>query len=396
MFAVIAFLGGMVSLLSPCTLPVIPLLFASFRGSKRHILLLLLGMVVMFTALSLLLTVSSAWITPATRIGRWLALAMLAVAALGLISPTIAQRLAAPAVWLGNYLNLRSMRGGGDIAALLSGLAVELLWSPCAGPILGAILGTALAGGSPLATGVLLLAYGGGCALMLALLGVSGQRLVARLRGHQPLLGMVRRGGGGVMLIAVLVSTGGGNHLYPQLSGLAERLEKQLIDWRDAPGGRVRLQPVAAAQPTSAMPELDGGGDWINSPPLTAAALKGHVVLVDFWTYDCINCQHTLPHVRELYRKYQPRGLVVIGVHTPEYPWEKNLPSVQDAVRKWGIRYPVVTDNQYRIWQAFGNRYWPAQYYFDSRGQLRYAAFGEGNYEKQEQVVQQLLKEAHA
>lgn len=394
MFAVIAFLGGMISLLSPCTLPVIPLLFASFRGNKRQILLLLAGMVMMFTAVSLLLTVTSAWAGPATRFGRWLALGILSVAAIGLLFPSFAQRIAGPLTRLGNRLNTRSMQAGGDAAALLSGLAVGLLWSPCAGPILGAILGSALAGGSSLTTGVLLVAYGSGCALMLALLGLSGQRLVARFRGHARLMDIARRGGGVLMLGAVLVNATGLNNLYPRVTGLGEQLEKQIISWRTAPATPVRLQPVAAVAPTSAMPALNGGDSWINSPPLTTAALKGKVVLVDFWTYDCINCQHTLPHVRELYDKYHDQGLVVIGVHTPEYPWEKNLPSVQDAVTKWQLHYPVVTDNHYRIWSAFGNSYWPAQYYFDSHGQLRYASFGEGNYQKQQQVVEQLLKEA--
>jgi len=118
------------------------------------------------------------------------------------------------------------------------------------------------------------------------------------------------------------------------------------------------------------------------------------VVLIDFWTFDCINCQHALPHVRDWANKYHREGLVVIGVHTPEYPWEKDLASVKKAVTQWQLPYPVVTDNHYQIWNSFGNQYWPAHYYFDAQGQLRYVSFGEGNYAQQEQVIQQLLKEA--
>jgi thiol-disulfide isomerase/thioredoxin len=120
------------------------------------------------------------------------------------------------------------------------------------------------------------------------------------------------------------------------------------------------------------------------------------VVLIDFWTWDCINCQHTLPHVRDWATKYQSQGLVVIGVHTPEYPWEKPLASVKNAVNKWQLPYRIVTDNNYQIWNAFGNQYWPAHYYFDAKGQLRYTAFGEGDYAQQEKVIQQLLKEARS
>ncbi|HBW2240269.1 TPA: redoxin domain-containing protein, partial [Klebsiella pneumoniae] len=138
------------------------------------------------------------------------------------------------------------------------------------------------------------------------------------------------------------------------------------------------------------------GSAWINSPALTPERLKGKVVLVDFWTRECINCQHTLPYVRDWANKYRAAGLVVIGVHTPEYPWERSLPLLRQAVKDWRITYPVVADNEYAIWNAFGNQYWPAHYIFDARGQLRYTAFGEGDYARQEQVIQQLLQESKA
>lgn len=119
-------------------------------------------------------------------------------------------------------------------------------------------------------------------------------------------------------------------------------------------------------------------------------------MLIDFWTFDCINCQHSIPHVREWAEKYQSQGLVVIGIHTPEYPWEKNIDAVKQALNKWNIKYPVAVDNNYAIWNAFGNQYWPAHYYFDAKGQLRYQNFGEGNYQQQEKVINALLAEAKA
>lgn len=390
----IAFLGGILSLLSPCTLPVIPLLFAGFRGKRVQLLAMLAGMVVMFVAISSLVTVASGWVVQATLIGRWVALALLGCAALGLLFPQFAERLMRPAVRLGDRLNERSTRTHGTLSAFFAGLAVGLLWSPCAGPILGAILGLNLAGNHPANSVFLLAAYGAGCAVMLALLGITGQKVVNAFRGKQAVMSRLRQLAGVAMLGSVVLTASGMSSVLQGANGVADRLEQRLLTLAPAP--QPKLVPAVETQPTSSLPSLAGGTGWINGSPVTPEALKGKVVLIDFWTFDCINCQHTLPHVRDWANKYRQQGLVVIGVHTPEYPWEKNLQSVKNAVNKWQLPYPVVTDNDYQIWNAFGNQYWPAHYYFDAKGQLRYTAFGEGDYAHQEQVIQQLLKEAKA
>lgn len=396
MFLIIAFLGGMVSLLSPCTLPVIPLLFAGFQGQRRHILALLAGMVAMFTLVALAVTAASDWIVNATLIGRWVALVALTAAALALIFPSVAQRLAGPAVSVGNLLNTGSSRTRGVTSAFLAGLAVGLLWSPCAGPILGAIFSLNVAGHSAIATGLLLAAYGGGCALMLGLLVAGGRKIVAPLRAKSALMERLRQGAGVVMLAAVALNATGLSSALKGANGVADRLETTLLRLAKPAAPTVKLQPVVEPVTSSALPSLSGGTGWLNGDPVTSESLRGKVVLVDFWTWDCINCQHALPHVRDWANKYRQQGLVVIGVHTPEYPWEKPLSSVKKAIDKWQLPYRVVTDNNYTIWNAFGNQYWPAHYYFDAKGQLRYASFGEGNNEKQEQVIQQLLKEARS
>lgn len=396
MFLIIAFLGGMISLLSPCTLPVIPLLFAGFQGQRRHILALLAGMIVMFTLVALVATAASNWIAQATIAGRWVALVVLAIAALALIFPTFAQRIAGPAVSAGNLLNTRSGQTRGTLSAFLAGLAVGLLWSPCAGPILGAIFSLNIAGHSAIATGALLAAYGSGCALMLGLLVIGGRALMAPLRARSALMERLRKGAGVVMLATVAFNATGMTSVLKGANGVADRLENSLLTLAKPATAPVKLQPVVMTEPSSQLPSLSGGTGWVNSDPVTSDSLRGKVVLIDFWTWDCINCQHTLPHVRDWAQKYQAQGLVVIGVHTPEYPWEKPLASVQKAVTKWQLPYRVVTDNNYKIWNAFGNQYWPAHYYFDAKGQLRYTSFGEGNYEQQEKVIQQLLKEARS
>ncbi|HID3971829.1 cytochrome c biogenesis protein/redoxin [Enterobacter cloacae] len=396
MFLIIAFLGGMISLLSPCTLPVIPLLFAGFQGQRRHILALLAGMIVMFTLVALVATAASSWIAQATIAGRWVALVVLAIAALALIFPTFAQRIAGPAVSAGNLLNTRSGQTRGTLSAFLAGLAVGLLWSPCAGPILGAIFSLNIAGHSAIATGALLAAYGSGCALMLGLLVAGGRTLMAPLRAQSALMERLRKGAGVVMLATVAFNATGMTSVLKGANGVADRLENSLLSLAKPTTTPVKLQPVVMTEPSSQLPSLSGGTGWINGDPVTSDSLRGKVVLIDFWTWDCINCQHTLPYVRDWAKKYQSQGLVVIGVHTPEYPWEKPLASVQKAVTKWQLPYRVVTDNNYQIWNAFGNQYWPAHYYFDAKGQLRYTSFGEGNYDQQEKVIQQLLKEARS
>lgn len=396
MFLIIAFLGGMISLLSPCTLPVIPLLFAGFQGQRRHILALLAGMIVMFTLVALVATAASNWIAQATIAGRWVALVVLAIAALALIFPTFAQRIAGPAVSAGNLLNTRSGQTRGTLSAFLAGLAVGLLWSPCAGPILGAIFSLNIAGHSAIATGALLAAYGSGCALMLGLLVIGGRALMAPLRARSALMERLRKGAGVVMLATVAFNATGMKSVLKGANGVADRLENSLLTLAKPATAPVKLQPVVMTEPSSQLPSLSGGTGWVNGDPVTSDSLRGKVVLIDFWTWDCINCQHTLPHVRDWAKKYQAQGLVVIGVHTPEYPWEKPLASVQKAVTKWQLPYRVVTDNNYKIWNAFGNQYWPAHYYFDAKGQLRYTSFGESNYDQQEKVIQQLLKEARS
>ncbi|TCW09381.1 cytochrome c biogenesis protein CcdA [Raoultella sp. BIGb0138] len=394
MSVLIAFAGGMLTLLSPCTLLVIPLIFANLRGRRSHLLLLLAGMVLMFTAVSLLATVTGSWVANLTVAGRWLALAFLALVGLSLLSLRVAWRLSAPLVALGNRINHHSDQHTGGTSALLAGLAIGLLWAPCAGPVLGAVLSLGYSGANAATMGALLVAYGSGCALMLALLWWSGDRLAARLRRGLAFSQRLRQLAGLAILASVALIASGADRYLQGASGLTQALEQRLSGGLPQAQPAGRLQPVVAPPPSSTMPSLAGGTAWINSAALSPHALQGKVVLIDFWTRDCINCQHTLPHVRDWANKYRAAGLVVVGVHTPEYPWERSLPALREAVAKWRLPYPVVADNAYAIWKAFGNQYWPAHYLFDARGQLRYTAFGEGDYRGQEKMIQQLLQES--
>ncbi|QIB03333.1 cytochrome c biogenesis protein DipZ [Pseudomonas fluorescens] len=398
----IAFLGGILTILSPCILPVVPFLFARADRSRGSVLLTLGGMVLTFALVSSLAVVSSEWVVRASSVGRQVALAVMVVFALSLIFSRVGTWLARPLVSLGNRLDAGAGRMAGPVASVLIGVATGLLWAPCAGPILGVILTGAMLQGASAQTSLLLLAYGLGSALSLGTLILAGRGLVGRLKLSLPITTWLRRGTGVVVLLAaVAIGTGTDDRLLAATSSQqSTTLEKSLLENVPKAIDYVVSKAGASSMPTlesqGTMPALDGAVQWLNSPPLSSESLRGKVVLVDFWTYDCINCQHTLPYVNGWAKKYEKDGLVVIGVHTPEYGYEKIIDNVREQVRKLDIHYPVAIDNQYAIWRAFNNQYWPAHYFIDAKGQVRYSHFGEGRYDEQEQVIQQLLQEAKA
>ncbi|WP_017903101.1 cytochrome c biogenesis protein DipZ [Pseudomonas asplenii] len=398
----IAFLGGILTVLSPCILPVVPFLFARADRSRSSVLLPLGGMALTFALVSSLAVVSSGWVIQANAAGRQVALIVMALFALSLISARAGAWLSRPFVLLGNRLDPAARQLSGPLAALLVGVATGLLWAPCAGPILGVILTSAMLQGANAQTSVLLLAYGLGSALSLGTLIFAGRGLVNRLKPSIPVTGWLRRGAGVLVLLsAVLISTGANNTLLAGTSSqgaasVEQSLLKQIPRAIDYVISKANAATAVDLEPKGRMPSLDGAVEWLNSAPLDRESLRGKVVLVDFWTFDCINCQHTLPYVKDWAKKYGKDGLVVIGVHTPEYAYEKILGNVRQQVKQLGIDYPVAIDNDYRIWRAFDNQYWPAHYLIDAKGQVRYTHFGEGRYDEQEKVIQALLQEAKA
>ena len=396
----IAFLGGILTVLSPCILPVVPFLFAGADRTRSSIMLTLGGMVLTFALISSLAVVSSEWVIQASNTGRHVALIVMVLFALSLISARVGDWLARPFVALGNRIDPNSRKMSGPLSSIMIGVATGLLWAPCAGPILGVILTSAMLQGANAGTSLLLVAYGLGSALSLGTLIFAGRGLVNRLKPSIPVTGWLRRGAGVAVLAgAAVISTGANDVLLANTSsegvssvekGLLETVPK-VVDYFVS---KVKAESMDNAQ--GAMPSLTGAVEWINSPALTNESLKGKVVLVDFWTFDCINCKHTLPYVKDWAKKYEKDGLVVIGVHTPEYGFERIIDNVKDKVKEYGITYPVAIDNNYAIWRNFDNQYWPAHYIIDAKGQVRYTHFGEGSYETQEKVIQQLLEEAKA
>lgn len=432
---VLAYLGGVLTIVSPCILPVLPFVFSrANQPFVRNGLPLLAGMALTFAIVASLAAIGGGWVVAANQYGRWLALALVAVFGLTLLLPHLSERLTRPLVAVGARLSESAQIGGAPQigSSVMLGIATGLLWAPCAGPILGLILtGAALQGANTTST-LLLLAYAAGAATSMAAALLLGGRVFAALKRSLGAGEWVRRGLGAAMLAGVAaIALGVDTGVLARLStastgGLEQKLVERLNQphgedprtMRGNPGTMMQEPSLAPAEgaammsagaamrmsgPSSAAPalpdegiapSLGGATQWLNSKPLSGQDLRGKVVLVDFWTYSCINCLRTLPYVKAWAEKYRDQGLIVIGVHAPEFAFERDIGNVSKAMKDLGINYPVAVDNQYAIWRAFKNQYWPAHYFIDATGRIRHHHFGEGGYAESERVIQQLLQEA--
>jgi cytochrome c biogenesis protein CcdA/thiol-disulfide isomerase/thioredoxin len=401
LIALLAYLGGMLTIVSPCILPVLPFVFANAgRSFRRGAVPMLAGMALTFSAVATLAAVGGNWAVQANEAGRWAALVLLALFGLALVFPAISDRATRPLVALGARLSNRT--GEESIwSSVILGIATGLLWAPCAGPILGIIFTAAAIQGAALGTSLLLLAYALGAATSLALALLVGGKVYQRMKGSIHATEWVRRALGVLVIVGVAaIALGLDTRVLSKLSstqtasletGLAQKLGlggSAQEGPKIGAGGQLML-PVEGS-----LPSLEGLGPWINSRPLAMKDLKGKVVLIDFWTYSCINCIRSIPYVRGWYERYRDDGLVVIGVHAPEFAFERNPENVIQAVQDLDIRYPVALDNGYAVWKALKNNYWPAHYFFDAQGRQRYHHFGEGRYQESEMVIRQLLAEA--
>lgn len=398
---ILAYLGGVLTIASPCILPVLPFVFSrADRPFRRNGLPMLIGMGATFALVASLAAVGGAWAVHANQWGRLAAMVVLALLGVTLLWPRLADWFSRPLVALGGRLSQRASTDGDSVwAAAGLGVATGLLWAPCAGPILGLLLTAAALNGASLATTLLMLVYAAGAATSLALALLVGGRVFAGMKRSLGAGEWIRRVVGVLVLAGVAaIALGWDTGMLTRVS-LASTgpVEQRLLE---------RLFPAPLPVPTRAvipgeplpvegrMPSLAGATGWLNSAPLSTASLRGKVVLVDFWTYSCINCLRALPYVRAWQAKYADHGLVVIGVHAPEFAFEKDVGNVGKAVRELDIRYPVALDNDYAIWRAFRNQYWPAHYFIDAQGRIRHHHFGEGDYARSEAVIRELLVEA--
>src|SRR5579884_2018382 len=429
-----ALIAGAGTAITPCVLPVLPaVLSAGALGGRRRPVGIVIGLAGTFTIAIVALAQLVRGVGLASSGARDAAVAVLLVFGVVMVIPELAARVQAPLSRLARFGP--KTRGSGFWSGVAVGGALGFVCVPCAGPILAAVTSVSASGGASVRVVAVALAYAAGLSAVLLLYALGGRAVVARLRrtlrGHvvERMLGAVLLATGIVMatnldvrfeealardasLPAFLVdptrSLENSSAVRRRLDALrpaspfaarqaAYAARQAAYAARQAPGS---APPAASALPRlGAAPEFKDTQRWFNTPggrPLTLAGLRGHVVLVDFWTYTCINCIRTLPFLKALYAAYHPYGLEVVGVETPEFTFEQVASNVAQAIRSDGIKYPVVQDNAYGTWNAYGNEYWPAEYLIDAHGEVRHTQFGEGDYAQSEAAVRALLYEAGA
>jgi cytochrome c biogenesis protein CcdA/thiol-disulfide isomerase/thioredoxin len=413
-----AFVAGAGTALTPCVLPVLPALLASAgSGGRRRPLGVIVGLVATFTlAIVALASVIDGVGLPNGTV-RTLAVVVLLVFGASLLVPAIADRIEAPLSRLARF-GPRD-RGDGFWSGLLVGAGLGFVYAPCAGPILAAVVSVSATRGASGEVVAVALGYAAGSALVLLLLAYGGRHVLDRLRaaGRGPAVQRTL----GVVLVATAVAvatdldvrfqTALANDFPAFLTNPTKALERSgaVEDRLARLRGPARFAESRASASSSGpqaglpvlgrAPDFTGNQRWFNTPgaaPLDLKRLRGRVVLVDFWTYTCINCIRTLPYVRAWDARYRKDGLTIVGVHTPEFAFERDAGNVQRAIAQNQLHYAVAQDNDYATWDAWGNQYWPAKYLIDSRGRVRYAHFGEGDYDKTESAIRALLAEAGA
>jgi cytochrome c biogenesis protein CcdA/thiol-disulfide isomerase/thioredoxin len=390
----IGFLAGVVTAVSPCVLPVLPVLLAG-GASGRKPFRIVSGLVLSFSVFTLF----AAWILDQVGLPqdflRNLAIVLLFVMAATLLVPQLAQLLERP---LAVFSRFRPSRVGGGF---FLGATLGLVFVPCAGPVLATVTVVAAQNHVGFRAIVLTLAYAVGAAIPMLLIARGGREASARLRSRAEML----RLGSGVLIGAVALALT--FHLDDRIAQftpgyttfLQDKIEKNSTATKELGKVRGGKKALAAVHGTAGSnlpdygvaPALHADGAWINSPPRTLQQLHGKVVLIDFWTYSCINCLRTLPHLKAWYAAYHAKGLDIIGVHTPEFAFEHVTSNVRAAVKRLGVTWPVMQDNSYKTWDNYANQYWPAEYLIDRSGHVRHTHFGEGEYDKTETLIRTLL-----
>jgi cytochrome c biogenesis protein CcdA/thiol-disulfide isomerase/thioredoxin len=397
----IGFVAGLITAVSPCVLPVLPIILAggSAAGTRRRPYAIIAGLVLSFTVFTLSASaLLSALGLPQDTL-RNVAIALLFVVAATLLVPRLGMVIEAPLARL-------SRRPSGDLGGgFLLGASLGLVFVPCAGPVLATVSVLAAEHRVGLRLVLLTLFYAAGAGVVLLLVALGGQRVTRRLRETRawwrPALGVVMAAA--ALAVVFNVDQTLQTHLGSYTTALQRHTEetgyaaKHLSTLRGATGG-VTLKPTVAPRSTLpvyvAAPDFAGISHWLNTPdgkPLTIAGLRGKVTLIDFWTYSCINCLRTLPHLRAWYAAYHKDGFEIVGVHTPEFAFEHVLSNVESAVKRLDVTWPVALDNDYGTWNAWSNEYWPADYLVDQHGKVRAYSFGEGDYTEMEDDIRSLL-----
>src|SRR5436190_1471049 len=408
-----ALLAGAGTALSPCVLPVLPaVLSAGVTGGRRRPLGVALGLALSFTFATVALVYVIDALGLPNDLTRDIAIATLLAFGVVLCVPPLAERVEA---WISRVAPKPGRaKGDGFGSGMVLGASLGLVYAPCAGPILAGVITVSAAQDFTVGRLAVALAYSVGSAIVLYVLMLGGRRITDRLGA---LRSRIQVAMGAVMIAVAVVMIANldirfentiARHLPQALVDPTSRIESSSAISSDIGalrGGGPASHEGGAAQAAAgkrlpvyfSAPDFQGTQQWFNTPrdkPLRIGALRGHVVLVDFWTYTCINCIRTLPYLEAWYRKYHRDGFDIVGVHTPEFPFEREASNVDRAIGDFGITYPVVQDNDATTWSAYHNQYWPADYLIDSKGRVRLVHFGEGDYSETEAGIRSLLAEA--
>ncbi len=410
----VAFISGLFTILAPCIWPLLPIVLADVTQSKskRRPLGITAGVALSFAFFTLAISALESSIGFSPNVLRKLAVVVLLVIGFSMVVPALSRRMESSISRLagrfgGMGRNQRSDFSGGFI----TGLALGVVWTPCSGPILASVATLAATNKVSLQVIFVTLIYVAGVSIPLFGFAVGGQKLLAKSRRLSKHTARIQIASGVVMILtAVAIYTNYDKTIETKLlnsipsyssaltkiesgSGVAKALAK-LKGTKEIPGS-ITGDQSGLFNANSTAPEFKGITQWLNATGAqTLASLKGKVVLIDFWTYSCINCIRTLPHVIAWYNKYHSSGFEVIGVSTPEFAFEKQASNVTNAIKQFKIPYPVALDNNYDTWNAYNNQYWPAEYLIDANGQIRRTEFGEGNYPESEQAIRTLLANA--
>lgn len=398
-----SFLAGIFTILSPCILPILPaLLSAGTAQGKLRPLGIILGLVVSFTFFTLSLTaiVHITGLSPNAL--RYAAIILIFLFGIVMIFPKLSDKFAkmtSPVAGLGQRLQGKSS-GNGLGGGILFGVALGLLWTPCAGPILAAITTLVATQAINLLTVLIALSYSFGAGIPMFLIAYGGGKIIQSSKYLSKHSEGIRQTFGGLMILtAVAIALHWDTYIQQKITRffptvLIENNSLVKGELQKLRGGKT--EGIAGLMPDKLFnfgkaPEITGIVNWINSPPLSLMDLRGKVVLIDFWTYSCINCLRTLPYLNKWYEDYKDKGFLIIGVHTPEFEFEKDPKNLIEAVERLKVKYPVAQDNDYKTWEAYHNNYWPAHYLIDQEGNLYMAHFGEGAYVETENSIRQLL-----
>jgi cytochrome c biogenesis protein CcdA/thiol-disulfide isomerase/thioredoxin len=383
-------LAGAATVLSPCIWPLLPIVIsASSSGGRLRPFAVVLGLTASFSASALGLAYLERSLHLDPGLLRLFAAVVLGLLGLAMLIPWLGARLETGISWLLRPLQGRGLAEGasGLGGGLVAGVSMGLLWAPCAGPILAGVATAAAARAVDLQTTAVTAAYAAGLAVPLLAFAAGGSWLGERARRLSRHTGRVQQVFGAVMIAAAAL-------IYTDYDKVIQLKALELLPGPAAAAQGARPVTTEVLKDLGPAPEFQGITRWLGSPPLTMAALRGKVVLVDFWTYTCINCVRTLPRVEGWYRRYGPQGFIVVGVHAPEFVFEKETGNVERARRRYGLTYPVAQDNDLRTWGAFANHYWPAEYLIDASGRIRLVHAGEGRYDEMEAAIRSLLEES--